>query len=118
MFKRTKRGAGEGAGGPHTSAATGAVASAFGLGFLIGQAEQREEERKKKGTLESILKQGYQPVSREVWLSDWFNLTAQFQQQIANQLQAESRFFYRRGILPVLEGDVLGREAAVPGCNP
>ncbi|MCI0702050.1 MAG: hypothetical protein L0241_13285 [Planctomycetia bacterium] len=48
----------------------------------------------------------YQPLVLEGWTSDWIILTAMIRQTVLGQLQNEANFFYRRGVLSLLEGDI------------
>lgn len=48
----------------------------------------------------------FQAVQFHLWIEQWDALRRITQQVIANQLSAEAAFFYRRGVLFLLEGDI------------
>ncbi len=47
-----------------------------------------------------------QPLTLQLWQGEWFAATQLIQQRIGDQLQADANFFYRRGVLSLLEGDI------------
>lgn len=50
----------------------------------------------------------FQAVQFHLWIESWDALRRVTQQVIGNQLGAEASFFYRRGVLFLLEGDIPG----------
>lgn|GEM_PF-1201071 len=48
----------------------------------------------------------FQPTNLEAWTGDWLALTRLIRSQIVTQMESEASFFYRRGVLSLLEGDI------------
>ena len=49
---------------------------------------------------------GRHPITMDVWKGDWVTLENSMQQRIAAHLEYEVTFFYKRGVLSLLEGDI------------